>query len=487
MNFILICCDALRGDVGKAAGMSFDVCPSVDRLGAAGTRFSHAYCTSPLCVPSRISMLTGRWPDAHRVRMNLDAQDAVFSRDIYQVARGAGCFTGLCGKNHTYLSARDVDFWREFGHEGGYVGPDAPPDFAAFDAWLKTLHMGVAQEPTPFPLEAQLSHRIASQAIDFLHEANGRPFFLQVSFPDPHGPSQVPAPYWDMFAPADMPEPRPGPEVLPRLGYRMQWLSRLEEDGTPGFRSDWRRYLSNYFGAVRMVDDQIARLVSALDELDLRRETVIVFVADHGDYLMQYGLGRKGVGLSEALTHIPMVWSGADLPARPMDTSHFVSMADLMPTFCDAMGQSVPAGVQGNSLWPLLHGQMHTGSDFESAYVTTGLGGLFYDAADHVPLSIAEGPRGSHLWDTLNKVTQSGCEKMVRKGDWKLIYDMMGYGQLYHLAADPGEIDNLFGHPDAAAMQAQLTSELTRWLIRSESAVTEGSLQHKDLNNSSAH
>ncbi len=479
MNIVLVCCDALRGDVGKTAGMPFDVCPTIDRLGVAGTRFRNAYCTSPLCVPSRISMLTGRWPDAHRVRMNLDAKDAVFSRDIYQVARDAGHVTGLTGKNHTYLTDRDVDFWREFGHEGGYHAPDATPDVAAFDAWLKTLHMGVAQKATPFPLETQLSYRIVSEAINFLQQANGRPFFLQVSFPEPHGPSQAPKPYWDMFDPADMPKPNPGPEVLPKLGYRMQWLSRLEEDGTPGMRDDWRRYLSNYFGAVRMVDDQVLRLVNALQELGLRKNTVIVFVADHGDYLMEYGLGRKGVGLSEALTHIPMVWSGGNLPALSLNTRDFVSMADLMPTFCDAMQQPIPAGVQGNSLWRLLHRETQANSDFESVYVTTGLGGLFYDAADKVPLSIAEGPHDHHLWDTLNKVTQSGCEKMVRKGDWKLIYDMMGYGQIYHLPTDPHEINNLFGQQSTMAVQAQLMKELTRWLLRSESAVTNRSLSHK--------
>jgi arylsulfatase A-like enzyme len=478
MNIILICCDALRGDVGKASGMQLDVCPTIDRLGAAGTRFHHAYCTTPLCVPSRISMLTGRWPDVHRVRMNLDAEDAAFSRDIYQVARDAGYVTGLTGKNHTYLTARGVDYWREFGHEGGYHAPNAATD-ADFDIWLKTLNMGVSQQPSPFPLEAQLSHRIVSEAITFLQKANGRPFLLQVSFPEPHGPSQVPKPYWNMFDPAEMPQPHPGPEALPRLGYRMQWLSRLEEDGTPGISGDWRRYLSNYFGAVRMVDDQVARLVNTLHDLKLNDETLIVFVADHGDYLMQYGLGRKGVGLSEALTHIPMVCTGASLPALPANTHNFVSMADLMPTFCDAMQQPVPAGVQGNSLWRILHGEKPESRDFESVYVSTGLGGLFYDAADETPLSIAEGRSDHHLWDTLNEVTQSGCEKMVRKGDWKLIYDMMGYGQLYHLPSDPGEINNLFGQQDAKIPQAQLMEELTRWLLHSQSAVTTNSLTHK--------
>lgn len=479
MNIVLICCDALRGDVGRAAGMSLDVSPVVDRLAEAGTKFRHAYCTSPLCVPSRISMLTGRWPDAHRVRMNLDAKDAVFTKDIYQVAREAGYVTGLAGKNHTYLNAADVDFWREFGHEGGFRSPNASPDIAAFESWLTKLDMGVAEEETPFPLEVQLSYRIVSEAINFLHHAGSRPFFLQMSFPEPHGPSQVPKPYWNMFHPDEIQKPDPGPEVLSRIGYRAGWLSRLEEDGTPGMREDWRRYLSNYFGAIRMVNDQIARFIEALEDLGLRQDTLLVFVADHGDYLMQYGLGRKGVGLSEALTHIPMVWSGAGLPALPANARDFVSMADVMPTLCDAMHQPIPQGVEGKSLWSLLHGEKSQDRYFESAYVTAGLGGLFYDKKDDIPLTVGEAPRNHHLWDTLNKVTQSGNEKMVRKGDWKLIYDMLGYGQLYHLSTDPHEINNRFGAPETRHLEAELIEELAGWLFRCESEIVNSGLIHQ--------
>jgi arylsulfatase A-like enzyme len=484
MNIVLICCDALRGDVGKAAGMPYDVCPTVDRLGQAGTRFRHAYCTMPLCVPSRVTMLTGRWPDAHRVRMNLDPKDAVFSMDIYQVANDAGYTTGLCGKNHTYLKAEDVDYWREFGHEGAIGDRDSDDEVQSFESWLKRLNMGIAEEPTPYPLETQISYRIVSDAIEFLQHAGQKPFFLQVSFPEPHGPIQVPEPYWNMFDPATFSEPRPGLEVLPRLGYRMQWLSRLQEDGTPGSQRDWRRYLSNYFGAIRMVDDQIARLIQSFEQLHLRQQTLIVFVADHGDYLMQYGVGRKGVGLPEALVHIPMVFSGGDLPPSAADDRTFVSMADVMPTLCEAIGAPVPQGVQGRSLWPILHQHQTSQADrthgFDSIYVSAGLGGLYYDAADNPPVTVGEAKGNPRLWDTLNKVTQSGNQKMVRMGEWKLIYDMMGYGQLYNLAADPAELNNLFGSVAAKEMETRLMQEMAQWTMRLESPLTTASLNRRN-------
>jgi len=470
-NIVLICCDALRGGLGKAAGMPFDISPCLDRLAASGTSFRHAYCTMPLCVPSRISMLTGRWPDAHRVRMNLDAGDVVFTKDIYQIAKDAGYTTGLSGKNHSHLKSSDLDFWSEYGHEGGRRDSNSSAEIAAFEQWLKKLDMNVSSEATPFPLEVQLSYRIVSDAIQFVRQTNNAPFFLQISFPEPHGPIQVPKPYWNMFDPGSIPEPKPGAEALARLGYRMQWLSRLQEDGSPGGRDDWRRYLSNYFGAIRMVDDQIARFLSALDEQGLRQQTLLVFVADHGDFMMQYGVGRKGVGLSEALTHIPMIWSGGGLPASAANTHDLVSMADLMPTLCDAMQQPIPEGVQGRSLWKTLHGDTDQHKQFESVYASAGLGGLYYEASDNCPLTVGEAPNNHHLWDTLNMVTQSGNQKMVRVGDWKLIYDMMGYGQLYNLRTDPYELNNRFGHPDSIAVQSNLMQELARWTIRTENTV----------------
>lgn len=140
-------------------------------------------------------MLTGRWPEAHRVRMNLQAKDAYFQEDLYQVAKQRGYRTALVGKNHTYLTWSDVDVRREFSHDGGYISPDATPEIAAFDKWLKGLDFNVAMEPSPYPLEAQIPSRIVSEAMKVIDETDNSPFCLQVSFPEPHDPEQVPHPY----------------------------------------------------------------------------------------------------------------------------------------------------------------------------------------------------------------------------------------------------------------------------------------------------
>lgn len=473
-NVILMIADQRRYGLSKATGYPVDTSPTLDRLQGKGIGFQHNYCTAPLCVPSRISMLTGRWPEAHRVRMNLDAKDAYFSQDLYQVAKQRGYRTALMGKNHTYMTKADADVWREYSHEGGYIAPDDPPEVAAFDKWIKTLHFNVGKEASPYPVSTQIPYRIVSESMKFIDETADQPFMLQMSFPEPHDPEQVPAPYFDMFPPASVPNRCVGPEALKNMGPRAQWEYRLQQDNFPDTEKDWRRYVSNYLGALRMIDDQIARFTNYLEKKNLASKTLIVFTADHGDYLMDYGLGRKGVGLYEDLTHTPQIWWGYGVkPSRSVEQA-FTSMADLMPTMCEVIGAEIPHGVQGRSLWPLLQGQEYPREEFRSIYSGVGLGGLFYEDEDKIPTLISHDPARSGSWDELNKVTLSGNQKMVRMGTWKLNYDMMGSGQLYDLSHDPCERVNLFNKPAHAQIQAQLMAELAMWSIRTQDSLPTG-------------
>jgi arylsulfatase A-like enzyme len=469
-NIILVVSDQHRAGMTKATGYPLDTSPGLDALAERGVRFDQAYATAPLCVPSRVSMLTGRWPEAHRVRMNLAADDAFYTQDLYDVAASHDYRTGLAGKNHTYRRAESLDFWRQYGHTSGYRGPNADPRYAGFDRWMKKLGAGsLSLEPTPFPTEVQYPHRIVSDAIEFIDGSGDRPFLLQVGFPEPHTPQQVPEPYWDMFPPDKVPPRAAGPEALEKLGVRARWLFELEQRADVPDEAHWRRYVSNYLGALRMIDDQLVRLIEHLETRGLMENTIVVYVADHGDYVMDYGLGRKGVGLPEALIRIPMVFAGAGIEPRAFD-GVFTSNADLMPTLCEAIGADIPIGVQGRSLWPLLKGEPYPADEFRSIYAGVGVGGLYYDSDD---LSSPTGD--SHLiGDTLNKVTQSGNAKMVRMGDWKLIYDSMGYGQLYHLPSDPHELNNRFGQPDVAETQAELMAELSMWTVRTQDSLPTG-------------
>ncbi len=473
-NIIFIVCDQRCFGYSKATGYPLDTSPTLDRMQTDGVGFQHNYCTTPVCVPSRTSMLTGRWPEAHHVRMNLQADAAFFEKDLYGVAKGRGYRTALIGKNHTYLKKEDLDVWHEYFHDGGPVYPDSPQETANFDKWLKKLNFNISETATPYPLEVQLPYRIVSDAMQFIDSSAGQPFILQVSIPEPHDPEQVPAPYWNMFPPESLPDRCAGPEALAHMGQRAQWEYRMQQDSFPDTEKLWRRYRSNYFGALRMIDDQIKRLMDHLDEKALTKQTIVVFTADHGDFLLDYGLGHKGVSLYETLIHTPQIWCGYGVKHTSAASDVFTSMGDLMPTLCEVMGAEIPHGVQGRSLWPILQGEDFPRVEFRSMYAGVGVGGLYYEDSDKVPLSVGHNAERPGMFDELNKVTQSGNQKMVRMGDWKLVYDMMAYGQFYNLRNDPCELKNLFGRPEVSKAQGELMAELAMWTIRMQDSLPTG-------------
>ncbi len=469
-NVLIIMADQHRAGLTRAGGFPFDTMPALDRMAARGVSFDRAYTTSPLCVPARVSMLTGRWPHAHRVRQNSAAQSAYFEKDLFHVAKELGYRTGLSGKNHSHLTKARVDFLRPFGHTAGWLPERPPKEYVDFQKWMELQDSATGDRPTPFPLEAQFPHRIVSNAIEFMESAADQPFALWVSFPEPHNPYQVPKPYFDMFPPEEVPLRGAGPEALRSQSFRWQWLEQLERSTYPEYQANWRRTRSNYLGMLRLIDDQVARLLAHLESSAKARNTIVLYLADHGDFFCDYGLERKGVDMPEVLARIPMVWSGWNI--RPQ-TKHpaFVSIADVFPTLCEAMGANIPFGAQGRSLWPLLQGKDYPRGEFESIYCEAGFGGLSYGPGDAIDPKWGRSPGppgGKPTYDSLNPVTQSGTTKMVRMGDWKLVFDMMGNGEIYNLARDPYELKNLYGTPEIASIERRLLAGLLQWTIRTQ-------------------
>lgn len=452
--------DQQRADLTAATGFSLDTMPTIDALGRAGTVFSAGYTPAPLCVPARVSMFTGRFPSAHRVRQNSTGKQAFFGEDLLDVLRGRGYAVGFSGKPHFHRELTDFDAARgPFMHEGG--APDGEGD-AAFDAWLHDLDHGVADAPTPFPLENQLPYRIVSGAIDVMDELAssqpGAPRFSWVSFPEPHNPYQVPTPYFELFDEAQVPARAAGPEARDAKGPMFRWLGELFETKRPGFDEQWRRYRASYYGMLRLIDDQIARLLEHLD-LD---NTLVLFVADHGDFVGEYGLQRKGAGMPEVLMRIPFQVTGPGVRAGQVLNAP-VSLVDILPTICELVDVPIPDGVQGRSLAPLLRGEPARSAEFGSIYGELGYGGVPYREDEHPALHFDyDGP----TLDELNTVTMSGGMRMVREGRHKLTIDVDGHVELYDLQTDPVELVDLADDPDHASVRARLLETLARWMIR---------------------
>lgn len=464
-NIVLVMTDQHRAGFTAGTGFALDTMPFLDSVAARGARFGRAYTSSPLCVPARCSLLSGRFPKATRVRQNSAAAHVLRGADLVDVLGDAGYSLQFAGKPHFYRAAADFDtFAGPYMHLGGPAGT-ATGQEAEFERWLAAFGHEVATEPTPFPVECQFPYRIVSAAIDAVDAApTDRPFFSWLSFPEPHNPYQLPEPYFSLFGEDDVPDRWGGPEDAAAKGGAWQWLRELVEEKRPGYDAGWRRYRANYCGMLRLIDDQLRRFVDHLTDRGLADNTILVFLSDHGDYVGDYGLQRKGAGMPECLMRIPLVITGPGIEIADNERD-FVSIVDILPTLCEAVGAPIPFGVQGRSLWPMLTGDPYPAEEFASIYGEYGFGGLFYGANERPPLHF---PYAGRQFDELNTVTQSGNTKMLRRGQWKLVYDSRGCGELYDLSADPAELANRFADPALAEIRAELVAELLRWTIRTD-------------------
>ncbi|MDL2221150.1 sulfatase-like hydrolase/transferase [Parabacteroides sp. OttesenSCG-928-N08] len=467
-NVIIVMVDQLRVDLMQREGYPLNTMPFADQLAKEGTWFNRAYTAAPASGPARVSMLTGRFPRATHVRSNHNIPDAFYGKDLFEVANEQGYQTALIGKNHSHLAKERVDYWSPYNH-GGQESPGKSQLGKDFDKYLGTLDMYANMEPSPYGVEAQLPYRMVDDASDWIGSLGGDPFFMWLSIAEPHNPYQVCEPYYSMFPPESLPTMRSSAEDRKTKGEEYELLAEMMNMGHVGYERDLQRLRSVYHGMIRLIDDQLARLVEELKKRGVYENTVLLFIADHGDYVGEYGLMKKGVGLDDAITRIPMQWSGPKIKASAQPHDAHVSMIDIFPTICEIMEAEIPVGVQGRSLWPLLQGEAYPKEEFASVMAEDGFGGMYYTKADATDYR-EEGAVGKKglFFDELNTWSQSGTMRMLRKGDWKLVYDMEGNGQLYNLVNDPSELINLFDNKQYEAVRYEMIESLLRWDVAAE-------------------
>ena len=150
-NIVIIMTDQQRADLCAGEGFPLDTTPCLDKLARSGVWFDRAYTSMPVCGPARVSMFTGRFPGATRVRTNHNIGDVTYETDLVDVLKAEGYATAMCGKNHSHLTAGRLDHWFELSHEGGR-GDDRTREEKAFDEYLTALCHRTDPEPTPFPV-----------------------------------------------------------------------------------------------------------------------------------------------------------------------------------------------------------------------------------------------------------------------------------------------------------------------------------------------
>jgi arylsulfatase A-like enzyme len=476
-NIIIIMTDQQRADLRKSEGFPCDTMPFLDSMALKGQDFSRAYTPTPICFPARNSLFTGRYPGALNTTSNNSGQaDILYRKDMLELLKEEGYKTALCGKNHSFHSPKDFDYAFQTGHGGGQ-GPDRSEEEVAFDTYLTGLKHLTDPKPTPFPVELQGPYRDVTKSLEWIDglkkstaadskdsDPDSDPFFLWLSFAEPHNPFQVPEPYFSLFE--DAPEPLTGKEDLVNKGYKYRWMRKAWESAIPDFDENVIRTRKNYLGMLRLIDDQLKRFIGGLEKRGLTGETYIFFTSDHGDFAGDLGLIRKGPELPEVLCRIPMVITGPEVKPNPDKMDSFVNLVDIFPTVCDLIGLEIPEGVQGRSFADILRGLPYPAQEFRSAYGEHGFGGLYYDGSESLSMKEEGALNDGCYLDELNTWTQCGTARMVRMDDYKMVFDMMGTGQLYNIIKDPLELNNLYGQDKYREIQLKITEELMKWTFR---------------------
>ncbi|MFW6292697.1 MAG: arylsulfatase [Spirochaetota bacterium] len=384
-NILLIITDQHRGDALGVDGHPVLQTPYLDHIAGSGARFRHAYTACPVCIPARRTLLTGKTPASHGVTMNYNTW--FDGPTLPGVLAEAGYQTHLCGKLHLWPHRAAYGFqssdWADNPH-GHHENDDDYQRFLRQHAADMPMP-GVAHSANfngwvarPWHLEERLhfSNWVTDKAMEFLDRRDPtRPFFLNVSYHQPHEPCTPPQVYWDRYINEDLPEPPVGEWALvfdePNLGQPVtSWRTKLT-------RAQQRQYQAGYYGCINHIDDQIGRLLMAIP-----KDTVICFVSDHGEMLGDHQWIRKRTAY-EGSARIPFLFQfpeemqvdGGQVRDEP------VELMDVMPTLLDAGGVEPPEGVDGRSLLPLLRGAPNTWRDHvhgECAIVPSMNSGMHY-------------------------------------------------------------------------------------------------------------
>jgi arylsulfatase len=374
-NILFIMCDQLRADALGCTG-NWVKTPNIDRIARDGVRFSNCVTNSPVCLPARISLATGRYPHNTGVWDNCPFELPEGTPTWMAAIRAAGYRTSLFGKTALHRRGPDI---RKFEHVLNSYGLDDVDEIRGPRASADTIcHMtahwdslGLLEafrkdikersgknktlvRPSPLPLVEYYDVYVGQQAKNYLRNyKRAEPWFCWVSFAGPHEPWDTPEPYASMYRADDMPEPIKRPQVRAH-GPKGELDQKFTE--SPGKIDNARELRASYAGKVTLIDDQIGEILKQIESRGELDRTVILFTSDHGEMNGDYDLIHKSNFLNPAV-RIPLIAStpemkGSSLSGKIIDSP--VELFDAGPTLSDFAGARIGYRHFARSLAPLL-------------------------------------------------------------------------------------------------------------------------------------
>jgi uncharacterized sulfatase len=377
LNVLYIVSDDLNNSL-SCYGHSTAKSPRIDELASRGTRFDRAYCQYPLCNPSRSSFLTGLRPDQTTVLDNgkkfRDVTPDIVT--LPQMFQKAGYFVARVGKLYHYGVPGDI----------GTDGLDDPPSWMAKfnprgrdkdDERLIALSTpGGPLGSTPSWLAAdgadseQTDGIGAEMTIKLLEQNKDKPFFIACGFYRPHTPYVAPKKYFEMYPLDKMPVAYTPPGDLDDIPTPALTSRRTDMDD-----KIQRLALQSYFASVSFMDQQVGKVLDALDRLKLRDKTVVVFHSDHGYHLGEHGCLWQKQSVFEESARVPLVISAPGQKAIGKGAASPAELIDVYPTLAELCGLTPPSNLSGKSLVPQMNDPSTTGKGFALTQVRRGGGG----------------------------------------------------------------------------------------------------------------
>ena len=435
-NVLFIVSDDLRASVLGCYGDSMCQTPNIDKLASQSLIFDRAYCQGTVCGPSRTSFMYSRYKGKGNVTLGQHfRQNGRYSARIGKIFH-----MRVPGDIIAGTDGQDVpQTWTErFNSQGNEA--HTPGNYACLNLNIFTTELE-GRQSTKMPHRMFVSvaydgsgadqpdHKTATKTIELLQKHRDEQFFIAAGFVRPHYPMVAPRQYFATYPwqKTTVPEQRLGDlDDIPKLGVPG---SRSAMNGIDKYPDNQKRMWAAYYAAVTFMDEQVGRLVDELERLGLRESTAIVFTSDHGYHLGDHSFWQKN-NVHEQVTRVPLLISVPGF--KPGRTDSIVELVDLFPTLCELTALSLPDGLHGTSLVPLL--QDH------SVAVKNGA------------LSFAKGTS----W---------------RTRDWSYMQYNDGTEELYDMKNDPGQFTNLAIAPQHATtlqqQAAQMKARLKTFRVKS--------------------
>ena len=428
MNIVFLFSDEHAGAVMGNSGHPVVRTPHLDRLAEQSYAFDNAYCNSPICTPSRLSLLTGRFPHqigAWDLGAIADRQYQTWGDYLTE----AGYETVLCGRTHFNgtdrrlgFSDRLLDDLPRWCNATGRPPRRTPDERRGSNSHVAECGPG-DHEHTKY------DKNVANLAVDFLHEKaaspDDKPFLLYCGFMHPHFPLIAPPEFFSRYDPDTLELPTTWNEPLESQHPIIQHHRWAWRNDIPPPEAVVRRALASYYALVSSLDAQVGRILQTIDTTPLRENTLVIYTSDHGEMAGHHGIWQKQC-FYEPAVKVPLMLR---LPSRETGrVAENVSLVDVLPTLLEAAGLEIPSDLPGDSLLGIAR---HQANETRRAVFSE-----------------------YHHMGMLN------AGFMLKRGDYKLCLYVGSEPQLFNVNVDPLENDDLASKPEYATIRNEMETAL---------------------------